>query len=592
MHPASRYIDGVLSGKIVVCRFVRLAVERHVRDLKASMDGGSPYYFDEAAARHAIDFNQFVCHSKGEWAGKVFDLESWQSFIRWCIFGWKRRSDGTRRFREAYIEIARKNGKTTDGASLGNYCLIGDGESGAEVYAAATKRDQARIMHSEAMRMVKASPSLRKRIKTGRDNLHIANSASKFEPLGADADTMDGLNASMILLDELHAHKTRAMVDVLETATGSRRQPLTVYFTTAGYNRASVCWQIRERVRQMLTGTAPDDELFGIIYTLDKKYDWPELLTAEEARSGKKGQVEDSHEDERNWIKANPNLGISVKLDDVRRQFRKTKVDIGALQAFNRYKMNVWSSQVLRWMPMEAWDNSAGPGPILSGALEGLECCAGLDLSARNDLCALVLVFPFRNEEIFKVLPFFWIPRERMLEKVKRDHVHYDVWEQRKLITVTDGNVVDYDMVIETLCDCRDRFNLREIAFDRWGMDRIVQELARKDFVVSAEKEAQGCRIIPFGTGFQSMSEPMKELMNLTLERKLHHGGHPVLRWNADNVVADTNPSEGIKPNKEKSTQRIDGIVAEIMALGRATLADGDDEAPAEAYRVKAYGGA
>jgi len=579
-HPAEEYIDGVLAGRITVCRFVRLAVERHVRDLETGRARG--LIFDERAALHAIEFNRFLRHSKGEWAGQEFVLAPWQAFSRWCVYGW-RKEDGTRRFREAYFEVARKNGKTTDGSANGLYLFAGDGEPGAEVYCAATKRDQARIMHSEAVRMVKKSPALRRRIKWHRDNLHYADGASKFEPLGADADTCDGLNASGLLLDELHAHKTRDMVDVLETATGARRQPMTLYYTTAGYNRNSVCWTTRERVRKMLTGVAPDDSLFGIIYTLDQKYDWPDLLTEKEAQK-LEGQREDAWEDPRNWLKANPNLGVSVKLDDIERQCRKAQNDPASLNAFLRYKINVWTSQSVRWMPMDRWDASAGA--VSLPELAGRECWAGLDLSSRNDLCALVLVFPFGD--VYKVLPFFWIPEARMRERIKTDRVPYDVWERQGFVTVTPGNVVDYDQVIDKIIECRDTYLLREIGFDTWGMDRIVQEMDKHGFV-SGEEDEDGCRIVPFRQGTFSMSTPMKEMMNLVLEGKLHHGGHPVLRWNADGVVADTDQRLNIAPNKAKSAARIDGIVATIMALGRASLGGGET-APPEAYRVSAGG--
>jgi len=574
-HPAQRYIEGVLDGSIVVCRFVRLAVERHVRDLKEARARG--FYFDEAAARHAIDFNRFVRHSKGEWAGQEFVLSPWQQFIRWCFFGWKR-EDGTRRFRECYVEIARKNGKTTDGASVGNYCFIADGEDGAEIYCAATKRPQARIMHSEAVRMVKSSPELKRRIRVHKDNLHYQGGAAKFEPLGADADTCDGLNIHMALVDELHAHKTRAMVDVLDTATGSRRQPVIWYTTTAGYGRESVCWQIRERVRRMLTGVAADDSLFGIIFTLDTKSDHPDLLTADEAKT-QHGEVEDAWDDPRNWVKPNPNLGVSVKIEDLERKCRKAKTDPGTLNAFLRYHMNVWTSQSVRWMPMKAWDLSAGTVNV--SELKGRECFGGLDLSARGDLCALVLDFPFGD--VHKWLPFFWIPQakiDELLERKVGDRVPLDVWARQGFLTVTPGNVVHYDAVIEKLVEVRDLYLIREIGFDRWGMDRIVQELAKRGFVTGEDAE-DGCRIMPFGQGWGSMSDPMKECMNLVLEGKLHHGGHPVLRWNADNIVAKVNEREDISPNKAASSARIDGMVAGFMALGRALVnAEGEDEEP------------
>ena len=302
-HPVVEYMHGVQEGTIPACQLVRLAVERHARDLETGAERG--LRFDREAAGYALRFFSFLRHSKGEWAGQPFALEPWQQFLIWAAFGWKR-ADGLRRFRTVYEEVPRKNGKTTMLAGLGLYLLTADGEPGAEVYSAATKRDQAKLSWTEAVRMRGASPSLSRMVQHFRasDNLSVEATASKFQPLGADADTMDGLNIHAALIDELHAHRTRAVVDVLNTATGSRRQPLIWEITTAGYDRNSVCYEHHEYSRQVLEGTVEDDSWLAWISTIDEGDDW---------------------KDESTWAKANPNLGISVKLDDLRRKAEQAK---------------------------------------------------------------------------------------------------------------------------------------------------------------------------------------------------------------------------------------------------------------------------
>src|SRR5512139_2470424 len=293
MWTAEQYIDDVVAGRVSACHWVQQAAQRHIDDLEHGAERG--LHFDQDAAEHVLKFFTILRHSKGEWAGRLIELEPWQQFLLWTLFGWKR-ADGTRRFRTAYIEVARKNGKSTMGAGIGLYLLAADGEPGAEIYSAATKRDQARITHLEAVRMVRSSPMLKRRIRTFRDNLNIEGTASKFEPLGADADTTDGLNIHGAIVDEIHAHKTREMWDRLDTATGARRQPLMFGITTAGYDRQSLCWTLNEYSKKVLDRVIDDDTFFGLIYTLDEGDDW---------------------QDEKTWIKANPNLNVSKKIDDL-----------------------------------------------------------------------------------------------------------------------------------------------------------------------------------------------------------------------------------------------------------------------------------
>ena len=530
------YVADVLSGAQVACKWVRLACERHARDLE---DGGERgLRFDEQTARQAILFFTLLKHSKGEWAGRPLHLAPWQQFIVASLFGWKR-EDGTRRFRTSYLEVARKNGKTTMAAGVGLYLMLADGEPGAEIYSVATKRDQARISHSEATRMAKSSPAVRREVRIFRDNIHIVDTASKFEPLGADADTMDGLNVHGALVDEVHAHKTRDVWDVIETATGSRRQPLMFAITTAGYDRQSLCFQQHEYTEKVLEAVIADDSWFGAIYTTDE---------------------DDAWDDEGCWIKANPNLGISKKRDDMRRLAARAREMPSQLNAFLRLHLDIWTQAETKWISLEHW-TQCGQAVDAEG-LRGRTCYAGLDLSSNTDISALLLVFPPMGDgDDYQVLCRFWIPEEAMIERSRRDRVPYDVWVRQGYITATPGNVIDYAWILHQIDEDAQAYDIQELAFDRWGATKIATELMDRggeDWLVQ------------FGQGYVSMSPPMKELERLIMEHGLAHGNNPVLTWMANNLVVRTDPAGNLKPDKEKSREKIDGMVALVMGLDRA----------------------
>ena len=530
-----QYAYGVLDGRIPVCENVRLAVERHINDLEHGHERG--LRFSEEHGQHVLDFfRYFLVHHKGEWAGQAFTLSPWQQFQLWVLFGWLK-EDGTRRFRVSYEEVARKNGKTTKAAGVGLYLFDADGEPGAEVYSAATKRDQAKICHDAAKSMIKASPHLRSRIGIFKNNIHCLNTGSKFEPLGRDADNLDGLNIHGGLCDEVHAWKQRDLWDVIETATAARRQSLLYAITTAGFNRQSICWELHDYTIKVLTGVVDDDSWFGMIFTLDEEDDW---------------------ENEELWVKANPNLGISVKIDDLRRKAVKAKKTPSALNAFLRLHMNQWTQAESRWLPPEAW--RACSGKVDAEALRGRTCYGGLDLSSTRDLSAFVMVFPPEMEnEPYQALCRFWIPEENMHERSRRDRVPYEAWHRAGLIQATPGNVIDYGFILESIDKDAQAFDLKEVAFDRWGATKIIQEL-----------EERGLTVVQFGQGFASMSPPTKELEKMVLAVEIAHGGHPVLTWMADNVVVRQDPAGNLKPDKAKSLEKIDGIVALIMGLDRA----------------------
>ncbi len=529
---ASRKAPDTTIGKLV-----RLARERQERDLSTAHERG--LHFDTRAAKQAVAFVQLLRHSKGEWAGRPFTLSPWQEHdvIR-PLFGWKRK-DGTRRFRLAYLEVARKNGKSTMAAAIGNKLFLNDQEPGAEVYSAATKRDQARITHEESKAQIRGllrdDPRLRQHIVISRNNLAIPSSRCKYEPLGADADTMDGLNVHAAIIDELHMHKTPDVWNVLETATAARRQPLLFGITTAGFDRTSICWHLHDYAVKVLDGTIEDDSFFACVCALDESDDWtnPDL-----------------------WIKANPNLDVTVKKDDLMRKFHKARESPTFENEFKRLHLNVWTEQHTQWLKMEQWDACAGV--VNAEALAGMACYGGLDLAPKRDLSALVLVFPVG--EVYRVIPYFWMPAENVREREKRDRLPYMTWVRQGLITATEGNVTDYRVIRERIVDdLAKRFQIEEIAFDPYGATEMVAQLMD-----------QGLKMVEFRQTIQAFNEPTQKLEALVASSRIEHGGHPVLRAHAQATTVKFDVNENLRPVKDRNTGRIDGIVALIMALSRA----------------------
>lgn len=534
---ARQYIADILSGDVVACKWVKLFCERHVKDLKTAKKRG--VYFDEGEAERVLRFFDFLRHSKGEWGGQPFILSPWQQAYLWVLFGWRKMATGTRRFRISYLEVARKAGKSSLAAGIALYLLDADREPGAEVYSAATKRDQAKIVHGEACRMVRSSPMLKKFITVRSDNMFVLDTNSKFEPLSSDYNSLDGLNIHGAIIDEVHAHKTRDLWDILETATGARRQPLMFAITTAGVSRYGICRELHDYLEKVLDGTIEDDSFCGVIFTLDDG---------------------DDYLDESVWIKANPNLGISVKLDDMRDKVRKAKEAPAALNAFLRLHMNQWTQAETRWIDPDAWARCAGQTPIEE--LRGLPCYGGLDLSSTTDISAFVLKFPTTGD----VLSYFWIPEDEMEKRERRDRVPFSSWVRHGYIEATPGNVIDYEYIKQRLKLLAAEFKgMREIGYDPWNATQIAIQL-----------EEDGFPVVPVRQGYQTLSPAAKELEREILSGELKHGGNPVLGWMASNVVISVDPAENIKPDKAKSTERIDGIVALCVAISRQIQGDDD----------------
>ena len=537
LHPVHHYARRVVDGNIPANELHRLVCKRHLKDLQTAPRRG--LYFDEAAADHAIDFFSYLRLWEGEWAGHVFGLLPWQKFIVGSLFGW-RRADGLRRFRTAYIEVPRKNGKTSLIAGIGLYLFAADGEPAAQVYSAATKRDQAKIVWNHAANMVKRSPVLSKRIGIlpGKGNMHILQTESKFEPLGADADTLDGLNCHGNLIDELHAHRTRAVWDVLETATGSRRQPLQIAITTAGTDRQSICYEQREYSEKILKGLIADDTYFVFVTGIDEGDDWLDV---------------------RVWEKANPNLGISVKVDDLQRKAQKAKEMPAAVSAFLRLHLNVWTQQVDRWINLDLWDENAGI--VVEEDLKGRVCYGGLDLSSVSDITAWVMVFPHNDDpEMIDILCRFWCPEAQLNNSQNRYRDQYRVWARQGFLKTTPGDAVDYNFIRAQILKDAQAFRLVDL-----NVDRLFQA-----HQLAAELQEEGLTVFGMGQGFLSMAAPVNEFERRLLARKIRHGGNPVLRFMADGVAVKQDPAGNRKIDKAGSQCKVDGIVALVMALDRA----------------------
>lgn len=506
-----------------------------------SAGSASNYWFDaKAVARVLAIFANHLKHVKGPLAGRPLVLDRWQvrDIIR-PLFGWKRRSDNTRRYRRCYIEIPRKSGKSTLSAGLGIIGLTADDEMGAEVYSAAADRDQAAIVFDVAKSMVEADAELSSIIRPFRRSMTYEKRASSYKVLSADAPTKHGLNASMILFDELHAQPNRELWDVLTTSTGARTQPLVIAITTAGYDRHSICWEQHDYAIKVRDGLIEDDSFLPVIYSADEKEDWQSPKV---------------------WKKANPGLGKSITLEYLQNEAKRASEVPAYQNTFRRLHLNQWTEQETRWIDMNVWERNALP--VSAQSLEGRECFGGLDLASTTDIAAFSLVFPPKEvDERWKALWWFWVPEEGMRNRSRKDRVPYDVWVRDGFITATEGNITDYDVIRPTIRALKEIYNIREIAYDRWNATQLTTQL-----------EGDGFVMVPFGQGFSSMAAPTKELLSLLTGDRIAHGENPVAKWMASNVTVRTDPAGNQKPDKGKSTERIDGIVAEIMGLGRAMI--------------------
>lgn len=551
--PVTRYAEAVVSGRLLTNRLVRLACERHLRDLKEGPARG--LFWDVDAANRVVRFFKKVLRlNGGEHEGKEFELQPWQVFIEGSLFGWKRADTEARRFRTAYLEIAKGNGKSPLAAGTGIYMLMSDKESRAEVYAAAAKRDQAMILFRDAVAMVDQSPALAKRIvKSGANpvwNLTVPGTGSFFRPIASD-DAQSGPRPHCALLDEVHEHNDATVIDLMRAGSKGRRQALFYEITNSGWDQTSVCWRHHDYSVRVLEQTEKDDEWFSFICGLDPG---------------------DDYRDEKVWRKANPNLDVSITKDYLRRQVREAEGMPAQQGVVRRLNFCEWTQLAEHWIEPEVWERNAGR--VDPASLVGKRCFAGLDLSSTEDLTAYVLVFP-QDDGSYDVLPHFWLPKANILRKGQQDRVTYDLWAQQGFLTLTEGNSVDQEAVKQAILRSATTYKLRDMAFDRWNSAKLITELM-EEWGERGEYD-EGPRVVKFGQGYADMSFPMKEVERLLLDGKIRHGGHPILSWNAANVVVKTDPAGNRKPvkgeNEENRRKRIDGIVALIMAIGRAMVA-------------------
>ncbi len=501
-------------------------------------------HYDKKKADRAVTFIENLCHTKGKWAGTRFWLLPWQEQLIRDIFGIVK-ADGNRQFRTAFVEICKKVGKSELAAAIALYLLYADNEPSAEVYGAAADRQQASIVFDVARQMVEMSPALMKRSKLMSATKRIVNygNAGFYQVLSAEVGSKHGFSISGLVFDEIHTQPNRQLYDVLtKYSSDARQNPLHFIITTAGNDRHSIAFELHTKAVDILEGRRVDPTFYPVVYGLKDDEDW---------------------EDEANWYKVNPSLGYTVDIERLRDAYREAKQNPADEITFKWLRMNMWVSSTTAWIPDAIY--MRGNEPIDMDALEGRDCYAGLDLSSTGDITALVLMFPPRDmDEKYIVLPFFWVPEDTIPRRVKANSVPYDVWEKQGHILATEGNVIHYDFIEKFIYDLAEKYHILEIAVDRWNATQMIQNL-----------EGEGFTIVPFGQGFSSMSAPTKEFYRLLMEGQIIHGGHPVLRWMAGNVVIDTDPAGNIKVTKAKSKEKIDGIVAAIMALDRCIRQEG-----------------
>ena len=495
-------------------------------------------HYDKAKADRAVKFIENLCHTKGKWAGKRFWLLPWQEQLIRDIFGIVK-PDGYRQFRTAFVEICKKVGKSELAAAVALYLLYADNEPSAEVYGAAADRQQASIVFDVAKQMVEMSPALLKRSKLMTATKRIVNygNSGYYQVLSAEVGGKHGFSVSGLVFDEIHTQPNRQLYDVLTKGSSDARQnPLHFIITTAGTDRHSIAYELHTKAVDILEGRRVDPTFYPVVYGLKDDEDW---------------------EDEANWYKVNPSLGYTVDIERLRDAYREAKQNPADEVTFKWLRLNMWVSSTVAWIPDAIF--MKGNEEIDLPALEGRDCYGGLDLSSTGDITALVLMFPPRDEdEKYILLPFFWVPEETIPQRVKAASVPYDIWEKQGYLLSTEGNVIHYDFIEKFINDLAEKYHIVEIAVDRWNATQMIQNL-----------EGDGFTMVPFGQGFASMSGPTKDFYRLLMEGQIIHGGHPVLRWMAGNVVVDTDPAGNIKVTKAKSKEKIDGIVAEIMALDR-----------------------
>lgn len=562
LDKARAYVQRVISGEEAAGKFERLYCEQFLRDEARQGSLDFPYWLDESAGARACQFIELLPHIKGEWArkapgedvGQTLRLEGWQALFVLQLFGWKHTGTGRRRFRRAYLEVARKNAKSTLSAGILLYMLVADGEPGAHVYSAATTGEQAREVFDVAAEMAKKANGFRERfgVTVQKHALVVPDSASAAKPLNAESSTQDGLNIHCAVVDELHAHKTRGLYDVLDTATGARSQPLILMITTAGVDTSGICYEQREYSIKVLERTLPVDggtdlTWLGVIYTLDEGDDWKDPSV---------------------WRKANPNLGVSVMVDDLESACNKAKGSPASQSNFKTKRLNVWTTAGSAAFDMAAWARCADP-ELTAERVKHLPCVVPLDLASKIDLAAAPLLFYDEAERTF-----YLITKGRMyLPQAAIDggtNASYTGWAEAGWIKVTPGEVTDFDAIEEDLAEDCKQFNVQEMPYDPWQATQLAGHMLD-----------DGAPMVEYRQTVQNMSEPMKLLQALVKGGKagrIVHDANPLMTWMMSNVVCHTDAKDNIYPRKTRPENKIDGPVATIMGLGRFVVGPENEE--------------
>ena len=532
-HRAEQYAEDVRSGKIVACHWVKRAVERYYSDLDQALDKG--WVFSRKSAVRAINIIERLRYTDGVKAGEYITLEGWELFIVWNLFGWLMSDNKTRRFLESYVEVARKNGKSTLASAIALVMLIFDGEIGAQVYSAATTRDQARICFKAAQDMARRS-DLRNYVVLTRDAIAYEPLGASYKPLSSEARNLDGWSPHCVILDEFHAHRDNSVYQVLRTGMGARRHPLMFIITTAGLDTSVPCFAYRKVMCQVLDGTITADRTFTIIYTLDDV-----------------GEVDDPAM----WIKANPCLGVSLREDWLREQYDAMKRDPSMIVDTMTKNFNIWMDAPTVWIPDAAWSGIKSIVPM--EALAGQKCVAALDLASVNDYSAFCLMFNVNGR--YQFLWRFYIPEDKYRNRaeMQRENANIEAWVRNDLITVTPGNVTDYDYIIRDIAELSEIYDIIAIAYDPWNSSTIVPKLVE-----------QGANMQPFTQTISNYAMPTKEFERIVGLGIVDHYDNPVARWMLSNVVIREDVNGNRRPDKKKSSEKIDGIVAAIMALGQS----------------------
>ena len=572
VDPVTAFARNVVAGKVVAGRLQRLACQRHLQDLEDGPARGLRW--DPAAAQHIIDFFSHLHLAEGEHEGQPFLLQPWQQFAVGCVFGWKG-EDGFRRFRTAYVEVAKGAGKTPMAAGVGLYGLVADGEAGSEVYSAATTHDQASILFRDAKNMVSASPALSKRLDVGQANIAYLATRSFFRPVSSEHKGLDGKRVHMALIDEVHEHPTSLVVDKMRAGTKGRRQALVWEITNAGHDRASVCWQHHQYSVDVLEGRVANDSWFAFVCGLDP--------CAAHLAEGKQQPVDgcpdcDDWRNEACWPKANPNLGVSVTLKYLREQVAEAQGMPAKEGIVRRLNFCWWTEGLISWLPADLW--ARGAGKIDFEQLRGRRCCGGLDVASKTDVAALVLCFPDYPDPGHHTLRcWFWIPRAGAQVRAHRDNVPWLVWEREGWVTLTEGEVIDLDRIELDIKEANRDHWIEDTAFDRWEASSITTHL-----------QHDGLKVVEFAQTLANFTEPTKSFEALLKSGKLHHGDNPVLGWMAANVQLLSNAGGQVRPAKPEpwSPRKVDGIVAAVMAHARVLVREA--ESPYESGGVFVVG--